>query len=65
MVIDEAYAEFSGVSVMSLDSTSIRSFSSRARFRKLPASPGLRLGAVMACANSLAMLAARDAALPC
>ena len=55
MVIDEAYAEFSGVSVVPWINKYPQLFVTRT-FSKTAGLAGLRLGAVMACAPSLAML---------
>lgn len=55
VVIDEAYAEFSGVSVLSWINKYPQLFVTRT-FSKTAGLAGLRLGAVMACADSLAIL---------
>jgi histidinol-phosphate aminotransferase len=55
VVIDEAYAEFSGVSVVSWINKYAQLFVTRT-FSKTAGLAGLRLGAVMACADSVAML---------
>lgn len=55
VVIDEAYAEFSGVSVLPLINKYPQLFVTRT-FSKTAGLAGLRLGAVLAYANSLAML---------
>jgi histidinol-phosphate aminotransferase len=55
VVIDEAYAEFSGVSVVPWINKYPQLFVTRT-FSKTAGLAGLRLGAVMACADSLAIL---------
>ena len=55
VVIDEAYAEFSGVTVVPWINTYPQLFVTRT-FSKTAGLAGLRLGAVMACADSLAIL---------
>ena len=55
VVLDEAYAEFSGVSVVPWIHKYPQLFVTRT-FSKTAGLAGLRLGAVMACADSLAML---------
>jgi histidinol-phosphate aminotransferase len=55
VVLDEAYAEFSGVSVVPWINKYPQLFVTRT-FSKTAGLAGLRLGAVMACADSLAVL---------
>ncbi len=55
VVLDEAYAEFSGVSVVPWINKYPQLFVTRT-FSKTAGLAGLRLGAVMACADSLAIL---------
>jgi histidinol-phosphate aminotransferase len=55
VVIDEAYAEFSGVSVVTWINKYPQLFVTRT-FSKTAGLAGLRLGAVMACADSVALL---------
>jgi histidinol-phosphate aminotransferase len=55
VVLDEAYAEFSGVSVVSWINKYPQLFVTRT-FSKTAGLAGLRLGSVMACADSLAIL---------
>ena len=55
MVIDEAYAEFSGVTVLPWIRKFPQLFITRT-FSKAAGLAGLRLGAVMACRESLALL---------
>lgn len=55
LVIDEAYAEFSGVTVVPWIKNYPQLFVTRT-FSKTAGLAGLRLGAVMACADSLAIL---------
>jgi histidinol-phosphate aminotransferase len=63
VVLDEAYAEFSGVTVIPLIQKYPQLFVART-FSKAAGLAGLRLGAVVACAESLAILRRATAPFP-
>ncbi|MGC1615513.1 MAG: histidinol-phosphate transaminase [Candidatus Acidiferrum sp.] len=63
VVLDEAYAEFSGVTVVPLINRYPQLFVART-FSKAAGLAGLRLGAVIACAESLAILRRATAPFP-
>src|ERR1700719_4394917 len=63
VVVDEAYVEFSGVTVLPLIQQYPQLFVART-FSKAAGLAGLRLGAVIACAESLAILRRAPAPLP-
>ncbi len=63
VVLDEAYAEFSGVTVIPLVNQYPQLFVART-FSKAAGLAGLRLGAIVACAESLAILRRATAPFP-